>query len=56
MTHIGPHPLGGSIDYYKGDWVAFAATTELKAQDYKVGPCPTGTIKIWISTELKDRE
>ena len=53
MTHIGPHPLGKFIDYYKGDWVAFKATTEIDHMAFKVGSFSTGPIAIEINTELK---
>lgn len=56
MTHRGEHPLGGAIDYYKGQWVAFSATTEIDHQAFDVGGFSTGPISITIVTELKDRE
>lgn len=56
LTHRGEHPLGGVIDYYKGQWVAFSATTEIDHQAFNVGGFSTGPISITISTELKDRE
>ena len=56
MTHRGPHPVGKSLDYYKGQWTAFSATTELDHKAFKVGPFSTGPISITIVTEMKDRE
>ncbi|MEO3416832.1 YceI family protein [Roseovarius sp. CAU 1744] len=56
MTHIGEHPLGGAIDYYKGDWVAFSATTEIDHQAFGVGGFSTGPITIDIVTEMKAAE
>lgn len=56
MTHKGPHPLGKSIDYYKGEWVAFQATTEIDHQAFGVGGFSTGPITININTELKAAE
>ncbi len=53
MTLNGEHPLGKSIDYYKGDWIAFQASTEVNAQDFGVGGFPTGPIAITINTEMK---
>jgi len=53
LTHIGEHPLGGFIDYYKGDWVAFKATTDIDHQAFGVGSFSTGPIFIEINTELK---
>ena len=53
MTHFGPHPLGGVIDYYKGDWAAFEASTTIDHQAFGVGGFSTGPITIRISTEMK---
>ena len=57
MTHLGEHPLGQYIDYYKGDWSAFAASAVIEDhQAYGVGGFSTGPITIRISTELKVAE
>ncbi|MEH6548031.1 MAG: YceI family protein [Sneathiella sp.] len=56
MTHRGDHPVAAVIDYYKGKWVAFTATTEIDHQAFGVGPFSTGPITISIVTEMKDRE
>lgn len=56
LTHIGPHPLGGVIDYYKGDWVAFTAETEIDHMAFGVGGFSTGPISISIVTEMKAAE
>ena len=56
LTHRGEHPLGGAIDYYKGQWVAFSATVEIDHQAFNVGNFSTGPISITIVTEMKDRE
>jgi len=53
MTHKGPHPLGGAMDYYKGDWIAFTATTEIDHQEFEVGAFSTGPITITINTQMK---
>lgn len=54
LTHLGAHPLGGAIEYYQGDWVAFSATTVIDDhQAYGVGGFSTGPITINISTEMK---
>lgn len=54
MTHLGEHPLGAFIDYYKGDWAAFAATMEIDPAEFGVGmTIPVGKLVIEISTELK---
>ncbi|MFD1160521.1 YceI family protein [Roseovarius aestuarii] len=56
LTHIGAHPLGGAIDYYKGDWAAFSATTVIDHQAFGVGGFSTGPITIDIVTEMKAAE
>lgn len=56
LTHRGAHPVGQYIDYYKGEWVAFQATTEIDHTAFGVGSFNTGTISIEINTEMKDRE
>jgi len=54
LTHAkGEHPLGKNIDYYKGDWIAFKATTEIDHQAFGVGGFSTGPISITINSELK---
>ena len=54
LTHRGEHPLGAFIDYYKGNWVAFSATTEIDHQAFNVGSFSTGPISIKIVTEMKE--
>jgi polyisoprenoid-binding protein YceI len=56
LTHRGNHPLGSVIDYYKGKWIAFSATTEIDHQAFGVGKFSTGPISITIVTEMKDRK
>jgi polyisoprenoid-binding protein YceI len=56
LTHRGAHPVAQFIDYYKGEWVAFKATTEIDHQAFKVGNFSTGNIFIEINTEMKDRK
>lgn len=53
MTHFGPHPLGGVIEYYQGDWAAFEASTTIDHQSFGVGGFSTGPITISIITEMK---
>ncbi len=53
MTLNGAHPLAGSFDYYKGDWVAFQASTEIDHTAFNVGSFNTGPIAITINTEMK---
>lgn len=55
MTHLGDHPVGKALDYYKGKWVAFSATTTIENhQDYNVGGFSTGPLTIEIVTEMKE--
>ncbi|WP_171182102.1 YceI family protein [Ruegeria sp. HKCCD8929] len=57
LTHLGEHPLGGAIEYYKGDWAAFAASTVIEDHmSYGVGGFSTGPITINIVTEMKATE
>ena len=56
LTHRGAHPVARFIDYYKGEWVAFHATTRIDHTAFGVGNFDTGTISIEINTEMKDRE
>ncbi len=53
LTHRGSHPVGQYIDYYKGDWLAFHATTKIDHQAFGVGGYSVGHISIEINTELK---
>ena len=53
LTHQGKHPVAKFIDYYKGDWVAFEAKTQIDHLAYQVGSFSTGPISIVINTELK---
>ena len=53
MTHKGAHPVGKFFDHYKGEWIAFHATTEIDHQAFGVGSFSTGPIAIEINTELK---
>ncbi len=56
LTHRGEHPVAAVLDYYKGQWVAFSATTEIDHQAFDVGGFSTGPISISIVSEMKDRE
>ena len=53
MTLNGEHPLGGALDYYKGDWIAFQASTEIDHTAFEVGSFNTGPIAITINMEMK---
>lgn len=56
LTHRGEHPVAAVLEYYKGKWTAFSATTEIDHIAYQVGGFSTGPITISIVTEMKDRE
>ncbi|MDG2285507.1 MAG: YceI family protein, partial [Alphaproteobacteria bacterium] len=56
LTHRGDHPLGKVIDYYKGKWAAFTATTKIDHMAFNVGKFSTSPITVSIVTELKDRQ
>ena len=53
ITHQGPHPVGQFIDYYKGTWIAFRATTEIDHMAFNVGSFSTGPISIVINSEMR---
>jgi len=55
LTHLGDHPLGKIIDYYKGKWAGFAAETTIDHMEFGVGQFSTGPITISISTEMKQK-
>ena len=55
-THQGEHPLGKAFDSYKGEWVAFKATTDIDHMAFGVGGFSTGPITINIITEMKAPE
>jgi len=55
LTHIGDHPVGKALDYYKGKWVAFSAKTVIEDhQAFNVGGFSTGPITVEIVTEMKE--
>ncbi|WP_343561688.1 YceI family protein [Kiloniella sp. b19] len=56
LIHRGEHPVASVLDYYRGQWMGFKATTTIDHQDFGVGNFSTGPITITINTELKDRE
>jgi len=55
LTHIGDHPVGKVLDYYKGKWIAFSAKTVIEDhQAYNIGGYSTGPLTIEIVTEMKE--
>lgn len=56
VTHRGKHPVAAFISYYKGDWIALEATTEINHQAFNVGSFSTGPISITIITEMRKTE
>ena len=53
ITHQGEHPVAAFFDYYKGEWIAFRATTEFDHMAFGVGSFSTGPIMVEINTEMK---
>ena len=56
LVHMGEHPLGQYIDYYKGDWVGVRATGRLLRSKFNVGyaaPLTSDLIRLEISSEMK---
>lgn len=45
--------MGKFFDYYKGDWIAVKATTEIDLTAFNVGAYSTGPISIEIHSELQ---
>jgi polyisoprenoid-binding protein YceI len=50
ITHQGAHPVAAFFDYYKGDWIAFRATTDIDHMAFGVGSFSTGPISVEINT------
>lgn len=56
LVHMGEHPLGKFIDYYKGDWIGVKATGRLIRSKFNVGyaaPLTSDLIRLEISSEMK---
>jgi polyisoprenoid-binding protein YceI len=53
ITHQGTHPVAAFFDYFKGDWIAFRATTDIDHMAFGVGSFSTGPISVEINTEMK---
>jgi polyisoprenoid-binding protein YceI len=53
LTHRGSHPVAKFFEYYKGEWLAFHATTKIDHQAFGIGAYSTGPISIEIHTELQ---
>ena len=56
LIHIGEHPVGKYIDYYKGDWIGVKATGRLLRSKFNVGyaaPLTSDLIRLEISSEMK---
>ncbi len=56
LLHMGEHPVGKFIDYYKGEWLGVKASGRLLRSEYGVGyaaPLTSDLIRIEIATELK---
>lgn len=58
LIHVGKHPLGKFIDYYKGDWVGFKAQTTILRSEFDVGrftPLTSDRVTITINTEMSSK-
>ena len=56
VVHVGPHPVGQYIDYYKGEWLGVKATGTLTRSEWGVGygaPLTSDEIRLEINSELK---
>ena len=56
LIHMGEHPLGQYIDYYKGEWIGIKATGRLLRSQAGVGygaPLTSDLITVEISSEMK---
>ena len=56
LVHIGEHPVGQYIDYYKGQWLGVKATGTLIRSEFGVGyaaPLTSDEIRLEILAELK---
>ena len=56
VVHIGEHPVGQYIDYYKGQWLGVKATGTLKRSEFDVGygaPLTSDEIRLVIDAEMK---
>ena len=53
---MGPHPVGGFLEYNQGEWLGMTATTTIKRSEFGVDPfIPVGSdeIEITISSEMR---
>lgn len=56
LVHMGEHPLGKFIDYYKGEWLGVHASGTLLRSEFDVGyaaPLTSDLIRLEIATEMK---
>ena len=56
VVHLGEHPVGQYIDYYKGQWLGVKATGKLTRSEWDVGygtPLTGDEITLEISSEMK---
>lgn len=52
LIHEGKHPVAKFVDYYKGDWLGFHASTEIDTAPFGFA-LPVGTLTFDISTEMR---
>ena len=56
VVHLGEHPVGQYIDYYKGQWLGVKATGTLTRSEWDVGygaPLTSDEIRLEINSEMK---
>ena len=56
VVHLGEHPVGQYIDYYKGQWLGIRATGKLTRSEWDVGygaPLTSDEITLEISSEMQ---
>ena len=56
MNHNGEHPMGGFVDYFKGEWIGVQGTGELLRSEYGVGqfaPVISDEVRLEISAEMR---
>ncbi len=56
LVHLGAHPVGQYLDYYKGQWLGVKATGKLTRSEWDVGfgaPLTSDEIRLEINSEMK---
>ncbi|WP_299376624.1 YceI family protein [uncultured Tateyamaria sp.] len=56
VHNMGPHPVGGFFDYYKGEWLGMTATTTIKRSEFGIDafiPVGSDELEIVINSEMR---